>query len=826
MKRLTILLYTLFIACISVSATTMTADEKKAMDFLYESMPLSDKLMYTSDFYLRNVKIAFRAKQEMPWGKSVPDDVFRHFVLPVRANNEYLDDFRTTYYEELKNRIKGLSMYDAALEVNHWLHEKVTYEPSDSRTSAPMATICTSKGRCGEESVLGVTAMRTVGIPARQVYTPRWAHTDDNHAWVEVWVDGKWYFLGACEPEPELNRAWFNSPVSRGMLMHTRVFGDYQGPEVLSRKGNITEINVTGNYVPLRTSTVTVYDKQGNPAKNVPVEFKLYNYAEFYTVARRTTDEKGRASLQSGMGDLVAWATDGKYFGFAKVSGETTTLQMEHQIGETLSFDLDIVPPAEHPIPSHATEAQIAENAKRMHQEDSIRTAYMATFFSIEQFNSGKYGKDPLLSADSRIPGILAKAKGNWHNIKDFLANVSPERLNEAIGMLEAVSEKDLRDTPASIFTRTLSATVPQPENPLYIKYVLNPRIANELLSAYREEIAPLHKTAEGIMEFVANEIKIEDEANSYRVPIIPAEAWRNKVADRRSRNILYVALCRNEGIPARINEITGKTQYHNGNQWLDVDFEKAETNEHPKGWIKAAYQPVPYLKDPQYYRHFTLSELSSGSPNLLEFDEYEATLSTTIGKGIEIDEGYYMLTSGTRMADGSVMAHVEIFPVAAGKTTECKLVMRQNDQEVSVIGNMDCEALYQPENSQQPASILSTTGRGYFAIAILGANDEPSNHAVLELEALAPILNDWSRPLLVLKPGAAHRDELSCIQNLHYGIDTDNKIADMLRTGTESEKTELPVVVIADSFGRIVFISEGYDTSLAEKMKHVISKL
>lgn len=56
----------------------------------------------------------------------------------------------------------------------------------------------------GEESTFLVAALRSVGIPARQVYTPRWAHTDDNHAWVEAWADGKWYFLGACEPEPVL----------------------------------------------------------------------------------------------------------------------------------------------------------------------------------------------------------------------------------------------------------------------------------------------------------------------------------------------------------------------------------------------------------------------------------------------------------------------------------------------------------------------------------------------------------------------------------------------------------------------------------------------
>lgn len=81
-------------------------------------------------------------------------------------------------------------MYDAVLEVNHWCHEKVIYTPTDIRTSAPMATVKTAYGRCGEESTFLVAALRAVGIPARQVYTPRWAHTDDNHAWVEAWVDG------------------------------------------------------------------------------------------------------------------------------------------------------------------------------------------------------------------------------------------------------------------------------------------------------------------------------------------------------------------------------------------------------------------------------------------------------------------------------------------------------------------------------------------------------------------------------------------------------------------------------------------------------------
>ena len=71
-----------------------------------------------------------------------------------------------------------------------------------------------------------------------------------------------------------------------------------------------------------------------------------------------------------------------------------------------------------------------------------------------------------------------------------------------------------------------------------------------------------------------------------------------------------------------------------------------------------------------------------------------------------------------------------------------------------------------------------------------------------------------------------AARHELDDIKLLSYGSDPDNSIASMLRNGTDSRKSQLPVIAVADSFGRIVFISEGYDTSLGSKIKSVISRL
>lgn len=103
----------------SVFQKPMTADEKDAISFLYAYMPLGDITDYNGELFLSSVKTSLKAKEEMPWGDSIPDDIFRHYVLPLRINNENLDSSRVVFYDELKDRVKGLSMYDAVLEVNH-----------------------------------------------------------------------------------------------------------------------------------------------------------------------------------------------------------------------------------------------------------------------------------------------------------------------------------------------------------------------------------------------------------------------------------------------------------------------------------------------------------------------------------------------------------------------------------------------------------------------------------------------------------------------------------------------------------------------------------
>lgn len=822
----------------------LTPEEEEACKFLYAYMPIGDVTDYDLSFWLNNIRYTLRARAEMPWGKTVPEREFRHFVMPVRVNNENLDHSRQVFYEELADRVKGLSLYDAVLEVNHWCHEKAIYTPSDSRTSSPLATVKTAYGRCGEESTFLVAALRSVGIPARQVYTPRWAHTDDNHAWVEAWVDGKWYFLGACEPEPVLNLGWFNAPASRGMLMHTKVFGRYNGPEeVMSVTPCYTEINVIENYAPCTPATVTVTDEQGKAVAGAQVDFKIYNYAEYCTVASKVTDKQGQTNLTAGLGDMLVWATDGKKFGFGKLSfreGNQLTVVLDKQAGEVNEQDLDIVPPTESNKPVSVTPEQRAENTRRMAEEDSIRNAYTSTFPDAEQANT--IAKVLGLESKKFTPLLLA-SRGNHEELIASFETLEQDKRNIALRLLQEVSDKDLRDIPQEVFTAHVNET-PEATHPLFDRYVLNPRISNEMLCAYkaflREELSKEVDTAavqanpDVLTQWCNRHIALHDELNPQSIPVTPIGVWKARCADRHSRDIFYVAALRSLNIPARIDEVTGKTQYANkSGEWQDINFTAAAPANTPQGTLTADYQAVKALTDPVYYSHFTLSRYENGRFKLLTFPEDKSSCwSRLLKNGLPLDTGYYMLVTGTRLASGGVLSKVSFFNIEKDKNTRLELVMRENPDEVKVIGNFNSEALFTPQGKTEAQSILQTTGRGYFIVAILGARQEPTNHAIRDIAALKSDFEKWGRGMVMLFPDekqlASFRpDEFPALpETITYGVDRDNSIRRMIMENMELKSDDLPIFIIADTFNRVVFLSQGYTIGLGEQLMKTIHKI
>ena len=829
----------------------LTEQQREALTFLYAYMPLGDITDYTGEFFLENIDYTLKAKQEMPWGKLIPEREFRHFVLPIRVNNENLDNSRKVFYEELKDRVKNLSLHDAVLEVNHWCHEKVVYTPSDARTSSPLASVKTAYGRCGEESTFTVAALRSVGIPARQVYTPRWAHTDDNHAWVEAWVDGKWYFLGACEPEPVLNLGWFNAPASRGMLMHTKVFGRYNGPEeIMHQNANFTEINIIGNYAPFASATVKVVDAADQPIADAKVEFKVYNYAEFYTVANKKTDAEGKTFLSAGKGDMLVWASKDGQFGYGKVSfghDNEVVVKLDKKAGEAYSMQFDIIPPAEGFNMPEVTPEQRAENSRRMEIEDSIRNAYVATFMTDE--TAREFAKKYQLDEDA-VAKILVASRGNYGVITDFLARLRSDKSKAGgIDMLQRISAKDLRDVSLEVLVDHMQSHVYKENMDYFRRFVRNPRVANEMLTPYKaffEKVIPEADKAafkedwSKLSAWVSENIKVDANCNLGGSPISPAGVWNARVADAHSRNIFFVSMARSLGIPSRIDEVTGKVQLISNDGVTDVDFEATAPAEAKTGKFMATYKPIKSLSDPKYYSHFSISKLTdAGTLQLLNYDEGDvdmgagATWSNLLKNGTALDEGNYMMVTGTRLANGGVLANLEFFPIEAGKTTKVDMVMREAQDDVQVIGNFNSESLYKVLGTDEMKSILNTTGRGYFVVAVLGVNQEPTNHALRDIAELAKDFEEWGRSMVLLFPSEEDyakfrpQDFPGLPKTITFGIDKDGAIQNQIAKNMKlSNKTILPMFIIGDTFNRVVFVSQGYTIGLGEQMMKIIHKL
>ena len=844
--------------------------EQEAMQFLYAYMPLGDITDYSGDFYLMNIRASRRVAQEMPWGKKIPEDVFRHFVLPVRVNNESLDSARVVFYKELQPRVEHLSMYDAILEVNHWCHEKAVYQPSDARTSSPMVTVRTAYGRCGEESTFLVAALRSVGIPARQVYTPRWAHTDDNHAWVEAWADGQWYFLGACEPEPVLNLGWFNAPASRGMLMHTKVFGRYEGTEeVMSVTPNYTEINVTANYAPTAEARVKVCDETGQPVPGATVEFKIYNYAEFYTVSTKRTGADGLCRLTAGKGDMLAWASKDGRFGFAKVSfgkQEEATVILDKQDGDLFDMDIDIMPPAEQANLPETTLAQQEENKRRLAQEDSIREAYIATMMDDEEARAWIDGnlKKENLTADlrDRMAYMLVASRGNHETLKAFLADYGNKEaelrnpLEKAVILLESLSAKDLRDVCRSVLDDNMRYT-PQhaeatmDEEATLTSALLCPRVANEKLTPYKqylqnavskEDKEAFQNDPHKLAEWCKANIRLADSLNSQSIPMSPQGVWKARVADRRSRDIFFVAMARSLGIPAWIDAVTKQVRYSKLPQGnapatvYNVDLDEAAAPTIPNmGHVQAHFAPTRVFDNPKYYSHFSLSRCEGGKLSLQSYDETNSTWQSLLSAPRKIPAGYYVMVNGTRLANGGVLAHIASFTVEKGKLTKTRLSMRESQNEVQVIGNFNSESLFTPIEAGEPApatSLLSACGRGYYVVGILGVGQEPTNHALKDIAKIGSDLEEWGRKLVLLFPDEEqyrkhkHADFPGMPSTVIYGIDTDGIAAQIATEMKLGARAPLPLFIIADTFNRVVFVSKGYTIGLGEQLLHTVKGL
>ncbi len=161
-------------------------------------------------------------------------------------------------------------------------------------------------------------------------------------------------------------------------------------------------------------------------------------------------------------------------------------------------------------------------------------------------------------------------------------------------------------------------------------------------------------------------------------------------------------------------------------------------------------------------------------------------------------------------------------------------LIIREPADAVSVIGGFDAETLVEKDGSM--VSLLSMTGRGFYALGLLEVGKEPTNHALADISRAREAFQKWNRPTILVCTDQNQLDRLKAeIAEGRYGqlpsnlipvIDRDGAVAKELTKELKANTTNKPVFIVADTFNKAYFLSEGYTIGLGDQIQTVIKKL
>ncbi len=839
-----------------------TEEERQALTFLYSAMPVSDMLDYPAALFLDYAKHGVYLWQDGPFSGRIPEHIFADYVLHHRINNEDITKTRKFFHDRIQETgsVRTDFLYNAAVDINYWCAGEATYRSTDNRTQNPCTMYGAAIGRCGEESTLTVTALRSMGVPARQVYAPLWSHCDDNHAWVEVWCDGQWYFLGACEPEPLLNRGWFQEASSRAMMVHSRWFDSCEPKEEqVGKKGAVRILNHLSRYAPTVSLSVKAEDEEGNLLPGVKVEFQVLNQGAFGTIAEVWTgcepENYGIAGLVTGYGDLQVSA--GGY-------------RESHKGKEWLY--------GERRIPLHCMEdKQKAEFVVKMKSlpecpEESMefvfhapRTGYKA--FSSDREETGKQRLDEMIlhrnqkeknfyeeaeasnvlmlfksQNRSQAEEILRSARGNMREMIRFLEWDAAEYLPSAwkkgdghewkLKVLNTLREKDYWDIDADILKDCCINAFPYAENlpeDIFFPFLLSPRVSDEMLRPCRTMLS--RYLSKDVTEEVRKCPAILWKAVDEEIRSLPKEEYedlitssyhclRGGIGSRHSKKVLCVNLCRSLGIPARLNPFDGTVEYYDGEDFTAAEYLADDRKCRLILCEDDSTEHRPKLSD---WEHYSLERFEEGRflrlwphqiPDRIKDGELE----------LKLRPGIYRILTSDRRKNGDQIVKMTVFSLKEGEDRRETLSFGKL-QEESGAAEVPVKdfVLKTLEGTDMALSEMPEEENVLFLW--LEPGREPTEHILNELYDKRREFAELKNSLYVIVKNSEDlknvtvQRTIKALPRLSLFIDDSDENAAALAQQVGEEKGNLPLALVLNHEKKCLYSSAGYNVGLADAL-------
>ena len=778
-----------------------TAEESILMKLFYGTMPLTDAAEYSFDVFLDYVRHGLMLRNTVDWCRDLPEDVFIRDVLYYRINSEKIENCRPFFHEQLRDRIYGMSMEQAVLEINYWAAEHVTYKASDDRTLSPLTVYRSGTGRCGEESVFLVSALRAMGIPSRQVYVPFWAHCDDNHAWVEVYVKDEWHYLGACEPEEVLNRGWFDGAASRAMMVHARDFIDYglssqvegeireEQDDIPGRENGVYFIDRTAAYADTVLCTVRVNNEENRPVQGVEVRFDVLNYSQYSPIASRITGEDGTVTLRIGKGSLhISAALDGRFV-------ETTVnTQQEHDFTLTMHEGGPVISGSEDgwtKVKYTAPEEKIVSAVKPTAQQRLLQQQRAEKCRALRE--AGRVFESPLYEKHE----------------------------NGLDAFLKTLSDKDRKDVTEEIFRDTkLALNQGYPDN-IYEACVLSPRIGKEELTPFRKIISAFftdeqrdgfRADPDKIAKYVKNEIMYDPDLDYPTLVSTPGATLKVMYGNKASRDILTVAIARTAQVPARLDPVTGKAQYYDKSTSDFRCFEMGNDSKELQTELKFDADGHIF----KYEQNWTISafDRATGKFRTLDLTKKEG-LRKAQGT-LDLVPGIYRIITALREPGGNQHAEEITIELKAGETRELVMQIEELRPEDMIV-HYSFDSFPVKTYDDRNADFLNEL-TGITMAVFLEPGCEPSEHVMNELMEEKTEIRDHNVGLMLLVKNNAAKTQKTLVKTMETfkgasllieeGFARQSEIARKLYVDPD----KLPLLMLLRPDGTCIYACSGYN--------------
>ena len=302
-----------------------------------------------------------------------------------------------------------------------------------------------------------------------------------------------------------------------------------------------------------------------------------------------------------------------------------------------------------------------------------------------------------------------------------------------------------------------------------------------------------------------------------YKLLIIsPVGALKLKLVNEVSRKVLFVAICRTLGIPARINPVDLSPEYYENNTFVSVMAMKEIL-------VNKAFLQVKINNDSKwiYNQTWTIGRLEENCFKTLDFEKEQFTNNQLL---LTLEPGEYRIITANRVPTGDILAEEYLLLLVEGESK--KVVLHQNEDAVHVLSaDIELPDIQLLDSLANKISMKTIAGDQNNIFVWVEEGKEPTEHILNEMIQLKELINHQQVQIIFVineisvlnNKTLSHTLEVLPTIRIFYDDFANNVVEIAKRMQVDS--TKLPLVLVTNTKQNATFASSGYNVGVVEQI-------